>query len=162
MLSDEYTLNQDLTDDRLLQRFALVTFYYSTNGENWDGDENWVTPMTHECEWTGVSGCQVGSLFVDYDAPARIKSLLRAVHHLSGPVPPEIGHLTLLRSLELSSNALTSIPSELGMLTQLTLLYLSRTCIGDDVSNLPVQVQLLRTQWDVYIFMSYDYFLCKS
>jgi hypothetical protein len=150
MLSDEYTLSQGLTDDRLLQRFALVTFYYSTNGENWGGDENWLYPITHECEWSRV-GCPSWP----YDATVTITSLYQFNNHLSGPVPPEIGHLTQLTSLDLSSNDLTSIPSELGMLTQLFSLWLSDTCIGDDVSNLPVEVKQLMTQWGVSISIWY-------
>ena len=40
----------------LEQRFALVSFYYSTNGEGWVDDARWLS-ASEECTWTGVT-CQ--------------------------------------------------------------------------------------------------------
>ena len=52
-------------------------------------------------------------------------SLNLAVNHLTGPVPPELGHLVGLRELSLDRNALTGpIPPELGQLSRLESLWL--------------------------------------
>jgi len=36
--------------DRNVQRFALVTLYYSLDGDNWVDSKNWLT-LKHECDW---------------------------------------------------------------------------------------------------------------
>lgn len=33
-----------------LQRFALATLYYATNGHNWDDNKKWLSDE-NECEW---------------------------------------------------------------------------------------------------------------
>ena len=38
---------------RLKQRFGLAVFYYSTNGGNWENDENWLSGE-EECIWNGI------------------------------------------------------------------------------------------------------------
>uniref|UniRef100_A0A7S4R0Q1 Uncharacterized protein n=1 Tax=Ditylum brightwellii TaxID=49249 RepID=A0A7S4R0Q1_9STRA len=56
----------NLSNDRLKQRFALATLYYSTNGETaWKSQLNFLTDM-HECEWNdGTSGTVLGVAFCD-------------------------------------------------------------------------------------------------
>jgi small GTP-binding protein len=51
-------------------------------------------------------------------------------------VPPEIGNLTSLTSLSLSSNELTNVPPEIGNLTSLTSLNLS----NNQLTNLPPEI----------------------
>ena len=36
--------------DVLIQRYALATIYYSTNGGNWESNEGWLS-SENECEW---------------------------------------------------------------------------------------------------------------
>lgn len=36
------------------QRYALTTFYYSTNGYNWTDSSGWLTE-SNECTWFGVT-----------------------------------------------------------------------------------------------------------
>jgi hypothetical protein len=36
------------------QRYALATFYYSTNGDDWTNDAGWLTGA-NECMWFGVT-----------------------------------------------------------------------------------------------------------
>lgn len=40
-------------DAGIEQRFALATFYYSTNGGNWDNSARWITDP-NECSWIGI------------------------------------------------------------------------------------------------------------
>jgi len=35
------------------QRYALSTFYYSTNGDGWNDSEGWLEDSS-ECSWVGV------------------------------------------------------------------------------------------------------------
>lgn len=36
-------------------RFALATFYYSTNGENWTDSTNWISSTASQCTWYGIT-----------------------------------------------------------------------------------------------------------
>jgi hypothetical protein len=57
---DEHTTTASLscplnqTDFEVLQfrqRYALATWYYSTGGENWKDQCNFLTPSFHVCDW---------------------------------------------------------------------------------------------------------------
>jgi hypothetical protein len=49
MLSDSYTLT--LEDDRLVQRFALATLWYSMHAEIWwAADDGWLESSVLECD----------------------------------------------------------------------------------------------------------------
>ena len=40
---------------RQRQRFAMVTFYYATNGDEWTFHDTWLQHATHECDWRMIS-----------------------------------------------------------------------------------------------------------
>jgi len=105
---------------RIIQRFVLATFYYSTYGESWDidykGDDDMWLSHWNECRWRGVR-C------LDY----RTHKIVEAVtlinmsgYGVSGKIPSEIGELPFLEILHLNDNALTGfIPQSLVTLTNL-------------------------------------------
>ncbi len=113
-------------------RAALETLYNATDGPNWVNNENWLTD-TPLAEWYGVrtngSGRVVSlDLAGEWD-PEKRESIR---HGLNGPISPEVGHLTALRTLNLSRNALSGpIPPELGNLVALESLNLD----GNDLSG---------------------------
>eukprot|EP00980_Cylindrotheca_fusiformis_P006340 scaffold1356_cov123-Cylindrotheca_fusiformis.AAC.21 len=45
---------QDLSDRRILQRYALATFFYSTKGWEWTVASRWLS-NEHECSWFSTS-----------------------------------------------------------------------------------------------------------
>jgi len=51
----QWLLNDPFVEEypswRIVQRFALATFYYSTDGQNWFNNENWTSYEVHECNW---------------------------------------------------------------------------------------------------------------
>ncbi len=90
-------------------RAALVALYNATNGPNWTNNDNWLADVPLE-EWYGVVTGSDG----------RVTRLSLWENNLTGPIPPELGNLTLLTDLELASNDLSGpIPPELGNLTSL-------------------------------------------
>ena len=96
-------------------REALTTLYNAMDGANWTNRTNWLSdePLG---EWYGVT----------VDDNGRVIQLGLAENQLSGPIPPELGSLANLESLNLGRNALTgSIPPELGNLTNLQTLDLA-------------------------------------
>ena len=93
----------------LSDRDALVALYNATNGANWTNNTNWLSnrPLN---EWHGIST----------DSNGRVTHLDLHGNGLSGVMPPELGNLTNLQSLNLWDNQLSGgIPSELGDLTNL-------------------------------------------
>jgi hypothetical protein len=47
-----YPLDQSSLDLlQFRQRYALTTFYFATNGDEWDNNCSFLTPSLHVCEW---------------------------------------------------------------------------------------------------------------
>jgi len=160
ILSDPFS-SDGLSEDRLVQRFAMATLYYSTNGNNWDHG-GWVESK-NECDWDndndGVRRCSqefmlVGldllfdSLFgripIEVGLLTHLKFLSFSLNKLTGSMPTELGLLTQLEELHLSGNQLTgSLPTELGLMTQLKQLRLHVNQLkGSLPSELGVLTQL--------------------
>ncbi|UCG28606.1 MAG: immunoglobulin domain-containing protein, partial [Bacteroidales bacterium] len=89
---------------------ALVALYNSTDGANWTDKTNWLTGDVST--WYGIT--------VTND---RVTGVDLWDNGLTGTLPPEIGNLSDLMILKLSTNQLTgSIPSSIGNLTKLNFL----------------------------------------
>ena len=108
-------------------RAALIALYNATGGANWNDNTNWLTNAPLE-QWYGVSR----------DGNGRVAGLDLRKNQLTGELPPELGNLTYLVTLNLGSNQLAGkIPSELGDLGNLVRLYLySNDLTGEIPSNL--------------------------
>ena len=93
-------------------RAVLVALYNATGGDNWVDKDNWLSdePLS---EWQGVTTNKDG----------RVAYLYLGENNLVGTIPPELGNLSELISLELGENQLTGgIPAELGSLSNLEVL----------------------------------------
>ena len=97
-------------------RAALVALYNATGGPNWLDNTNWLSNQPLG-EWYGVTT----------DANGRVTELyLRS--NLIGSIPPEVGQLSKLRSLDMSANQLSGpIPATLGDLSDLEALIFVQT-----------------------------------
>ena len=85
-----------------VQRFALACFYYSTffrghdflpSPTDWASQERWISDEP-ECSWEGVA-C---------DAQGRVTGILLPKNALSGSLPIELGMITTLQELDLTTN----------------------------------------------------------
>ncbi len=106
-------------------RLALTALHAATDGPNWADDENWLGdgPLG---AWRGVETDAYGRVArLDLGGHQDGETGEWVSHGLRGPIPPELGRLTGLTSLNLRANALTGpIPPELGQLADLEELWL--------------------------------------
>ncbi|HLP45456.1 MAG TPA: hypothetical protein VK469_05900, partial [Candidatus Kapabacteria bacterium] len=114
------------------ERAALIVFFNSTNGDNWTNNSGWKTQPLYadgfampgtEVRWHGIT--------VMGDHVTKIEMY---ENNLSGNIPPEIGILSKLQIIYLTSNVLSgSIPSSLGNLNDLHHLYLSQNVLSGTI-----------------------------
>jgi hypothetical protein len=116
--------------DVIVQRYLLTLVYYSTNGSNWDDQEDFLSQVD-VCDWSGVD-CNDGAFIIGLDLarnnldgmiPTELRFLLSLEelqmqrNVLKGNMPSEIGDFPNLQELDLSENMLTgNVPSEIGQL----------------------------------------------
>ena len=98
----------------LRERDVLTALYHATNGPNWVQSNNWLTDAPLG-SWHGVTT----------DSEGRVTGLRLRRAGLKGRLPPELGYLSSLRTLDFRILDLTGpIPPELGSLANLRMLSL--------------------------------------
>ena len=125
--------NGNHTEERLLQRYALGTLFFATNGMKWLNDDKWLA-SSDELGWYGIipgidankdtiltielSGNRLqGSIPPEiFEFLPTMQYLHLSSNELTGPIPKEIGMLQHIKVVELAYNQLTSIPTEMGQL----------------------------------------------
>lgn len=135
-------------DWRLVQRYALATFFYALGGEDWYDPTNWLKYGTHECDWLNANyterffvytdpttGEEVARLFAPgpsicdsitfpnltgEDAEV-VRNIWQYDNGLKGVIPEEIGLLTAIEAFAVNENpdVIGPIPSEVGAFTGL-------------------------------------------
>lgn len=125
MLNDPYSLALE-NDDKLVQRFALVTVWFAFDLDSLSGlwallFRDWMQP-TDECTWKGnavdeISECNSDGIVNELSFPFPYVT--------GGSIPVEITLLSHLTVLGMNGNMMAgSIPSQLSFLTSLTKLQL--------------------------------------
>ncbi|MCY4416334.1 MAG: hypothetical protein OXE87_08510 [Chloroflexi bacterium] len=114
-----------------VDREALTALYQSTNGGNWENNDNWLSDAPGN-RWHGVT--------TDLDGHVVVLDLRD--NRLNGEIPPALGDLVNLRELRLRENQLRgAIPPELGKLANLEVLSLVHNRldgpIPPELGNLP-------------------------
>jgi hypothetical protein len=83
-LIDEVGDLGNYTSEKQLQLFSLATLYYSTNGDSWNSNTNWLS--SNLCDWYNVDldACSSDGL---------VTGLVLSNNNLHGTIPAEIGLL---------------------------------------------------------------------
>lgn len=118
-----------LAAPRSSDRYALVEFYYATDGRRWKNNSNWLSAEPLD-QWYGVTT----------DEDGRVTELSLANNGVEGDLPPEISYLKKLEKLDLSQNPLRrGLPGTFGFLENLTKLTLRDTrlvgCVPDELEE---------------------------
>ena len=154
-----------VSDDRLVQRFAMVTMVYSM-GLDW---KSGMLTSESVCtwgyavfdEWSCNNDGVLDTIWVAKDA-LEISSLPAAIWlltglttldlwggSLTGTIPTKIGLLTGLTTLDISDNYLTgTIPTEIGLLSGLRSLYLGT---NDLTGSIPTEIGLFTSLRSLYL-----------
>ena len=123
------TPNPDLPQDTL----ALISLYDSTGGPNWKDNTNWRTDSP-VATWFGVQT----------DAQGRVTQLELSYNGLTGPIPPELGDLSEMGSINLQGNRLSgAIPPEFAQMSRLYGLNLSGNSLEGNIPGGLVQLEHL-------------------
>ncbi|CAB9505241.1 Leucine rich repeat N-terminal domain [Seminavis robusta] len=156
---DSFSTGLRLSDPRLLQRYALATFYFATGGDNWEqcGRESpscstnpWLTDAD-SCTWYSLGCTQqgnvfevrfppngnrlIGSLPAELSLLTGLKRLLASSNGIGGTLDAPLAGLSLLEILYLPSNQLSgSIPDSLYSLTSLNHLTLAENALTGTIS----------------------------
>lgn len=127
-----------LSEERILQRWALAVFFFGLGGEAWVNRDGWLT-SANECSWfTSTSGESV------CDELGRFVRLGLDENNLKGSLPAEIGLLSdSLTEINVGKNQLSgSIPTQVGALT--SLLHLSMRQ-NELVGSIPFELMKLNS-----------------
>lgn len=129
-----WILNEDPRDyppssPWLVLRFALASVYYALGGEQWTNQDGWLTDA-HACKWHGV--------YCDRSDTKFIYEIDLTQNNLAGSIPVEVGLLSDIRSLVLTSNQLTgSLPAAtLGNMPSLSILFVNNNKLSGDLFEL--------------------------
>lgn len=126
--------------------FALKALYDSTDGDNWTRNDGWKEQFSNDCP---PATCDLSNLYrVKLNEDGRVESINGYNNNLIGLLPPEIGDLTALKYLFLSSVDFLgkSIPKEIGNLTNLERLSIVASNLG---GSIPAELGNLTNLWDL-------------
>ncbi|CAB9500000.1 Leucine Rich Repeat [Seminavis robusta] len=160
-LIEDTNQNPFQEESRLLQKYALACFYYSTGGETWRNNEKWLNYSVDECDWRDnihfamndtlsfvYPGC-LGSYRPpegNCDEAGQYQNLWLDTNHLLGTIPEEFYKLTNLKAVSLGLNPLFgTISSRIGQLTSLqSLLFFGQVITGVIPSEIGLLTDLMR------------------
>jgi Leucine-rich repeat (LRR) protein len=140
LLATSWLTATDTTNakEHAIARFALATFFYSSNGDNWYNNTNWLSDE-HYCNWYGVVCCEhtFGSTMCLPGDFGHIVEIDLFRNNVTGTISPALVMLPHLQSLYLSENKLSgTIPGHaLGSLQHLTKLWVSHNLLSGTIPS---------------------------
>ena len=116
----------------------MIALYNAANGPGWKNSENWLSDAPLDQRHGVVADCDGSVIGLNLDD-----------NQLSGPIPPELGKLALLKTLFLDDNQLSGqIPPQLGKLAILTTLFLEESQLSGPI---PPELGKLENLRELYL-----------
>jgi Leucine rich repeat len=169
MLYEDRAQSVSRNQNSFLQRYALVTLYYSSTKSNttrWDwpmaGDDpsaaktngHWTSVKHHECSWYGIT-CNHASYWWNWLwSSQKVVSLDLGFLKVDGLLPRELSLLTNLRDVDLHGNDLQGVLPYV-MLESLTRLEYLRLHMNGFFGALPDSVQEMQNLRELHLFGNY-------
>mmetsp|Transcript_9768 Transcript_9768/g.21754 ORF Transcript_9768/g.21754 Transcript_9768/m.21754 type:complete len:712 (-) Transcript_9768:419-2554(-) len=154
-------------EKKVIQRYALISFYYSTLGGEWIISNFWLSDKD-ECQWYGVTcndensvvelkldenelkGTLPDTLGLFFD----LENLNIDDNRVSGSIPSSIGNLKKIVAIDVDTNFLGgSLPDELYDLSELQILDIDTNTFTGSISS---RIKKLKNLFFVQI--SFNYF----
>eukprot|EP00592_Proboscia_alata_P015579 CAMPEP_0194394034 /NCGR_PEP_ID=MMETSP0174-20130528/123631_1 /TAXON_ID=216777 /ORGANISM="Proboscia alata, Strain PI-D3" /LENGTH=852 /DNA_ID=CAMNT_0039189789 /DNA_START=100 /DNA_END=2654 /DNA_ORIENTATION=+ len=111
-------------EDKIIQRYALAVFYFSTQGKNWNHQYNFLSDKD-VCAWNGYKNSTRDNLdqfsgVQRCDEAGNVQNIELVSENLTGTIPSELGMLTNLVDLKFNFNNLFgTVPIELSYISSL-------------------------------------------
>jgi len=138
LISDDIFVN-NMTDALLLEHYIALVFYFSTEGQYWNDDLNFIQ-NTSVCKWWKED---VGGF--ECNQKKEIVSITAVNNNLTGTLSSEIFRLPSLERIELKSNMLHgTIPSIVSELDNLAILDLSQNSLTGVVPDIYMESKTMR------------------
>jgi hypothetical protein len=139
------------TTDRVLQRFALTTFYFSTNGDWWYNNTGWLAYEEDECNW--FSQHRENPEFPVCDQHGVYRWLVMTKNNVTGEIPLEVQYLEKLEALDLFSNNIESANLEaiINRMEHLLILNLYDNELKLNMDELPASFRPGRRLEELYV-----------
>ena len=127
------TVTEDDLDDTKVQRYLLALLYFSTDGDNWSNNKNWLGKES-VCFWYGIT-C----------VSSAVTEINLALNELKATIPSELGQFQFLKALSLYHNSLSgSFPIGLANAINLETMDLSSNDFVGRISSNIKQLQELK------------------
>eukprot|EP00980_Cylindrotheca_fusiformis_P013057 scaffold3267_cov140-Cylindrotheca_fusiformis.AAC.19 len=94
----------------LVNRYALMTFYFATSGDMWTNNQGWCGGSPH-CSWTGVTCSNNVVTGLDLES-----------NNLVGSIPQEIYALNKLQTINLFANSLAGTIPNMKLMSDLRMI----------------------------------------
>lgn len=123
------------SESRLLQRYAMASFYHATKGDQWTLSIDWLSYEIEECDWYHKFNDQQT---VTCDMKGNLLALELTNNGLAGTLPPEIALLTSLELLDVANNynIRGTIPTEIGIMVSLKELILDSNELSGSIPTM--------------------------
>lgn len=141
----EIDTNDSASNNEIVQKYALLTFFYASGGDDWLITDGWSGNSSESvdiCDWHGLKcdtaknnvrsrNLQDGSMVF-----SSVTSINLATNNLQGSIPREICALNYTTRLDMQKNFLTGrIPGCISRMTNMTHLKLNSNSLTGEIPN---------------------------
>jgi hypothetical protein len=149
-----------LNDVQIRQRFALATFGFGSDPDQWSNSTRWLDETRSVCSWSGikcnaneqVTSIRLNENEVEGTLPPELSMLADTLetidvgnNHLQGRIPSDFTRLRNLNTLKLERNDLNGeLPEQIGQMTSLKVFDFHYNAISGTIPDSIVNLENLK------------------